>query len=164
MDKRTNLEIYLTTFFHNMEVIKLLNKPDEWIFKQQIRVSDTIKILKSKWDWSIRDNFDSVENFYQMPYYYEYLILSSYENKAAEYPLKIDGLVLHRFDQVNTINQALIEIKKFCQSQPPSAIEEFTKNTGSKNVQDFIARLDFLITHKVKQLIYDGILEILPEC
>ena len=160
-DNRTNLQIYLDTIFHNEEVIKLLNNSDEWIFNQQIRISDSIKIVNSKWDWVSRENFNFVENFYNLPNHYEYLFLSSVENRVIEYSLKVDGLVVHRFDGGNTIKQALLEIKYFCQSQPSEAIEEFTKNTGSKDVEDFINRLDFLVTHKVKQLIYDGILEII---
>ena len=122
-DNRTNLQIYLATLFHNEEVLKLLNNSDEWIFNQQIRISDSIKIVNSKWDWVSRENFNFVENFYNLPNHYEYIFLNSVENRVIEYSLKVDGLVVHRFDSGNTIKQAILDLKYYCQSQPPVAIE-----------------------------------------
>ncbi len=159
LDKRTNLQIYLDSIFYKEKTLDLLNNSDEWIFNQKITISDSIEIVNSKWNWNDNRISNIIENFYAPPSHYEYLFFSSYENRINEYSLGIDGLVLHRFDEGNTFNQALTEIKLFCRSQPPEILEEFVVNTGSKDVQDFINRLDFLIIYKVKQLLYDKILE-----
>lgn len=158
-ENRSNLQIYLDNYTYKNYIIELLNKSDEWINSSQIRISNKVKIVNTKWDWVIRENFNFIENFYKLPGLNEYLFLSTHEEGVAEYSLKIDGLVLHRFDEPKSINQALAEIKYFCQSQPEEIIKEFTINTGSLDVQDFIKRLDFLVTHKIKQFLYDGILE-----
>lgn len=157
-DNRTNLQVYLELLFINENALTVLNKPDEWIFNQQIGISKKIIVANSKWDWVSTDDADFTENFYHSPGHYEYLFFCTAENRMSESSLKIDGLVVHCFDEPKTVNQALTQIKHFCKSQSRQNLEEFSVSTGSRNVDDFISRLDFLVTHKVKQLIYDGIL------
>lgn len=159
-DNRTTLQIYLDNFLNKNKVLKFLNKSDQWIFEQQISISSSVKIVRSKWNWDYRENFSFVENFYNSPSSHEYLFLSSKDQRIVEFSLKIDGLIIHCFDTTKNIKQALAEIKFFCESQPSSKIEEFTANTGSTSVEDFINRLDFLVFHKIKSLLYLGILKI----
>ncbi|OXG09135.1 lanthionine synthetase-like protein [Flavobacterium araucananum] len=159
-ETRTHLQVYLDQLQHCDTVIKALNNPDEWILEQKLKISDTVKIVHSKWDWEATNNSQFTENFYKESGNNEFLFLLTEENKVLEYSLKIDGLILHRFDYTKKIGDALQEIKGYCQTQPAEMLKEFSQNSGSRDVNDFIGRLDFLVLHKVKQLLYQGILEI----
>lgn len=158
-DLRTNLEIYLNKLNHSANIIRILNNPDEWILNQKLKVSDKVEILTTKWDWEPKEDFNFFQNFYNVAGTYEFLFQQQ-ENVVIEYPLRIDGLVLHRFDQPKKIIDALIEIKFACQSLPEQVVMEFAKSSGSIDVQDFIKRLDFLVLYKVKQFLCEDILKI----
>lgn len=159
-EARTHLQVYLDQLEHCDTVIKVLNNPDEWIFNQKLKISETVKIVNSKWDWEAKDNTQFVENFYKESGTNEFLFLLTEENKVLEYSLRFDGLILHRFDYPKKIGDALQEIKGYCQTQPAEMLKELSQNSGSRDVHDFIGRLDFLVLHKVKQLLYQGVLEI----
>ncbi|MEP6804721.1 MAG: lanthionine synthetase LanC family protein [Flavobacterium sp.] len=158
--EQTHLQVYLDQLEHCDAVIKALNNTDEWILNQKLKISEIVKIVHSKWDWEEKDNSQLVENFYKKPASNEFLFLLTQENKVLEYSLRTDGLILHRFDYPKKIIDALQEIKGYCQTQPPEMLKELSQNSGSRDVQDFIGRLDFLVLHKVKQLLYQGVLEI----
>jgi len=156
---KTNLQLYLESFLHRRQISSVLNNSEDWILNQPIRISERVQIAGTRWNWSGDVDFSNWERLYDKRGSYEYIFLSSCEEEVAEYSLQTDGLVLHRFDQQKSINQAIMEIKFFCKSQPKQVIEAFIVNTGSKDVDDFISRIDFLVNHKVRQLLFDGILE-----
>lgn len=163
LSKKSSLDTFLEQLYCQDQKAVLLNKSDEYLFGVRLKVSSQIVIKSSRWDWSVYSNSGYLANFCNPPSYFEYILLPSYNGLILEYSLKIDGLVLHRFDQPKTINEALLEIKYFCQTQPKDVIEEISRNTGSIDVEDFINRLDFLIVHKIKHLIFNGILEVAEE-
>lgn len=156
---RINLQVYLDKLDYNEKIIKILNNSDEWILNQKLKISNSIKLVNTEWDWEPKEDFNFIQNFYKERGSYEFLFLQ-HESSVVEYPLRIDGLVLHRFDYPKKIIDALMEIKTYCQSSPEEMIKEFAESSGSNDIQDFIKRLDFLVLHKVKQFMYDGILEI----
>lgn len=158
------IQLYFEKFIHNEKMIALLNNPDEWVYNQQIRISPDAIIVRTQWDWLIRENFNFKENLNNQPRNDEYIFLPCYNNYVQEYNLGIFGLLLHRFDESKSINEALVEVKAFFNSQHVSVIKQFSEAIGSSDVNDFIDRLDFLITHKAKQLLYDGILEFEKTC
>lgn len=160
-NKKSSFEIYLNQLCIQDDVVDILNKPDEYLFNIKFKISDQLIINRTKWDWS--NNADYLKNLLSVPAYFEYLLLPSYNESIYEYPLKIDGLVLHRFDEPRSIYDALTEIKYFCQTQPVDVVKEYSRYTGSIDVDDFINRLDFLIVHKVKHLIFKGILVVAEE-
>ena len=160
-EPRCSLNLYIEKLIYNDKIIKLLNHEDEFIINQKVKIVENLKSVVTKWDWDSDPRFNLIQNFYNEPSHYEFLLLPSYEYGLNEYALKIDGLILHRFDSPKKISEALNEIKFFCKSQPENVVKAFLTDTGSTNVEDFIERLDFLVLHKVKQLIYDGILEII---
>ncbi|MFC0779791.1 lanthionine synthetase LanC family protein [Flavobacterium sp. HJSW_4] len=156
---RTNLEVCLDKLDYNEKIIKILNNSDEWILNQKLKISNSVKLVNTEWDWELKEDFNFIQNFYKERGFYEFLF-HHHQSSVIEYPLQIDGLVLHRFDHPKKIIDASMEIKTYCQSSPEDMVKEFAKSSGSKDIQDFIKRLDFLVLHKVKQFMYDGILEI----
>jgi hypothetical protein len=158
-DQRTNIHIYLDNLSRCDATIGLLNNSDSWLFGQKLAVSRQIKSVQSKWDWTIRENTNILQNFYSPPGAFECVFRPSHEQRVIEHPLKIDGLILYRFSQPKKIGQALMELNTFCRQLDETALKEFWVSTGSKDAKDFINRLDFLALHKIKQLLWEGLLE-----
>ncbi len=156
---KTNLQIFLDKLHHNDKIIKILNNPDQWILNQELKISQHTKIVNTKWDWEFREKHSFVQNFYNEPSNNEFIFIITNKNVAIEYSLRAAGWVLHRFDSQKKIKDALFEIKEFCTSQSEDMIKEFIENSGSKDAEDLIKRLDFLIIDKIKQLLYNNILE-----
>ncbi|MFV8347175.1 lanthionine synthetase LanC family protein [Flavobacterium sp. ZB4P13] len=157
---KTNLQIFLDKLHHNEKIVRILNNSDEWILNQELKISEHIKIVNTKWDWEFREKHSFVHNFYNEPSNNEFIFINTFKNFAIEYPLRIDGLVLHRFDSQKKVKDALFEIKEYCKSQSEEMIKDFLETSGSKDIEDFIKRLDFLILHNIKQLLYDNILKL----
>lgn len=158
-DERSNLQVYLDEINHHNYAVKLLNNTDEWLLKQNLAISPGVKIVGTKWDWSGEDG-TLMQNVTMAPGNFAYLFTISGQTRVVEYSLKIDGMVLFRFDKPKTVEQALMEIKHICNMQTEETIKIFLVNTGSRDIYDFINRLDFLVLFKIKELIYEGILHI----
>lgn len=156
---KTNLQVFLDKLYHNDKIIKILNNSDQWILNQELKISQHTKIVNTKWDWEFREKHSFVQNFYNEPSNNEFIFINTNKNVATEYSLRTDGWVLHRFDSRKKIKDALFEIKEYCASQSEETIKEFIENSGSKDAEDLVKRLDFLIIDKIKQLLYDNILE-----
>jgi hypothetical protein len=156
---KTNLQIFLDKLHHIEKTVRILNNSDEWILNQELKISEDIEIVTTKWDWEIRDKHSFIYNFYNEPGNHEYIFIKTFKNLVIEYPLRIDGLVLRRFDSPKKVKDALFEIKEFCKSQSEEVIKGFMETSGSKDIEDFIKRSDFLILFNIKQLLYDNILK-----
>jgi hypothetical protein len=158
-ETRTSFQLYFNELTHHDQIIEDLNRPEEWLLQKVLTISDSVKIIRSRWNWIPREDFRLIQNVSQAPGDLEILLRHTPES-VIESSLQMVGLILHRFDEPKTVERALMEIKYFCQSQGEGALQEFAQNTGSKDVQNFISRLDFLVIFKVKELLYDNVLAI----
>jgi hypothetical protein len=157
-EKRTNIQIYFDELFHRVKVIELLNNEDEWLLSQSLVLASNVKLVNTEWDWSSDKNSAPLDVANSRGQRSETLLMPKFDDTVAERSLKVDGLVVKRFEQPKTVKQALKEITLFCQSQYPYVLEELSKSSGSVGIADFIDRLPFLVLHKVKELLYESVL------
>jgi hypothetical protein len=164
-EKRTGLQIYLDQISHQEAVIQQLNKPDEWLMERFIVISDKVNTASSKWDWELKNDFDIVQAVYMQPRFYEYLFVASNHDGITEYALKLDAIVLHKFDIPKKLGEGLQEIKEIFKTLPTFSFHGLSlkDETGSVDIGDFIKRIDFLALHKIKQYLYEGILDIVQD-
>jgi hypothetical protein len=156
----SSLEMFLEQNIANDELFKSFSRSDEWILDHAIQLSDQILTVSCKWDWPNIDQH-SIDKFLEKEAgQIEYVFAKSCSADGIKaFSLVQDGLVFHRFHQPKSIISVLAEIKLFCESHPPEMLAEISKNTSSSGVQDFIERIDFLITFKVKQLLFYRVLK-----
>ena len=154
------LESFLESISYRKQIIERLNESENQIFQKPIKISNRIEIINSRWDWSSNEVVKFALNFNKAPMFYEYILEPSYEQKRLlEQPLIMEGLILHRFDEQNTVSQVIAEIKGYCMSLNKEVLEQFSEKTGSLNVEEFFNRIDFLVYETIKRFLYQRILE-----
>lgn len=162
----TNLQLYLSQLKNKKAVIDFFNLPDDCILNQKLKISDSIKNVCTKWDWSVSKNNTFANNLKNTPGEYEYLLLMSYENRVDEYLLTIEKFVFHCFESPKTISEAIEETKNYFNKETKNFFnyqsrkkrKELSRLTNSKDFKDFKNRIDYLMLNRIKRLMFDGAL------
>lgn len=161
---RSDIQRFFERLHHRRAIVGLLNQPDAWVLVQTACLAPGLDIRQCRWDWTSPGYHTFFENKEQRRAPgnpgFEILLELSPENEIAETNLAVTGLILHRFDSPKQIQQAIGEIRFFCQSQPVENLSDIIRNAGSRSVTDFFSRLEFLVLFKVKELLYNGQLQI----
>ena len=161
--KCAEIQIYLRDILYQEKAVNQLNNTTEWLIQQSVAISDTIKIVQTKWNWSFLNRTESsklLENLLFPPGKFETMLQISNEDGLSEQDLQVVSYLLHRFDSPKTVKQALLETNKFCQGQDISTLKRFAQVTGCKDVEDFYERFQFLMLYKLKELIFNNVLVI----
>ncbi|WP_299314969.1 lanthionine synthetase LanC family protein [uncultured Aquimarina sp.] len=159
-NKKPLIKSYLEERIHQDNVIALLNKTDKYLLNQTLKVSKQLKIIKTKWNWN-DEELDPVENLYYAPKEFETLLQIDVEKGVLETSLKnsiIVKMIIGCFSEPKTVQKTIREIKDFFQSQPEDLLKEYSVNTRSRNIEDFISRLDYIILFQVKRFLYQNTL------
>ena len=160
LQPRSSFERFLEENIAHDELFESFSRSDELILNHAIHLSDQILTVSCKWDWPNMDQHSLNNILEKEAGHIEYVLARSCSHNGVQaFSLVQDGQVFHRFHQPKSIMSVLAEIKLFCESQPPEILAEISKNTSSSSVQDFIERIDFLITFKVKQLLFYRVLK-----
>lgn len=118
--------------------------------------------VHTKWDWSSNDIYRHTLNIIQPPASFTTVFTPVYDsrvNYVGEVSLKIEDLLLKSFNTPKTIKTVSEEFKYFCLSQPEEVLDTIIAYTYSKNREELIGRLDYLVVSTVKNFIYNGCLE-----
>jgi len=160
-ETRSDLQIYMGELCHRETITQVLNQPDSWLSKCSLTISDKIGFVRTHWNWtSGADHSKLIQNLFTPPGNHETSFEFSYMPRLIESDLKIDGIVLNRFRESKTIEQALIEIKCYCDTLCDEELKEYVAATASEGAGDFKKRLDFLLWFKIKELLFKGALTI----
>lgn len=138
------------------KALTYLNNSEEWLLKQTFILSKDLKFISSKWNWA-DISISVTQNMSEAPANWHTLFQYGADG-VIETPMHIVGMILHSFAQPKPFHQILDELKNYCNHQSQDVLKVFSRNTGSIDVEDFINRLDYLVISKVKQFIYEGVL------
>jgi hypothetical protein len=154
--QKSFLQVYLDTLLSKERSLHYLNQPNEWLLQQKVAMSDNIKSICTKWDWSldaegapmdIKDMLKKhVNNLINQPKEYEYVFQVTNKFENLEFFFKpAFRLLLHRFDETKTLGQAMMEIRHYIQSLPVSTFSQLLFEIGvpqmyvSKDLQNLVA-------------------------
>jgi hypothetical protein len=119
MEKRSPLQLFLDKDLHHDRVRGWLNRPDEWLLQQTLRLSTASKVVTTNWNWSLPD----------APLQHsEYVLYVTPKGDVAEIYLTPDNLLLlHCFDQPCEAGQALARIRKHIASIPEKELDRLIR-------------------------------------
>lgn len=169
---RSPLQVYLDDLHAQDTNLEYLNLPDAWLLKQTLTVSDKIRIVYTRWDWSFVDDFKQMQNAGTLEKLvtnltapsqkHEYIFQPAGRPEFTEVSLVMAlKLVVHRFDSLRTVGQALTEIRYYLQSLSEKGLDDFLIAVGaarSSNPAEFLQRLDKMVLDQVRPLIGRSIL------
>ena len=167
----------LRTYLRELEyedaiISNYLNRPDDWIIRQPLVMSENMQIVYTQWDWSFVDDFEPmrnpgvcerlVRNFSTPPREHEYIFRSDrYQELEEIHCDMVFQLTLHRFNQPKTILEASDEIRQYVHSLPEKALEGLMHSLGagrSSTTQEFVAQLDTMILDTIKPIVHRNVL------
>lgn len=169
---RSPLQVYLDDLYSQDTNLEYLNRPDAWLLKQTLTVSDKIRIVYTRWDWSFVDDFKQMQNKGTLEKLvtnltapsqkHEYIFQPAGRLEFTEVSLVMAlKLVVHRFDSLRTVGQALTEIRYYLQSLSEKGLDDFLIAVGaarSSNPAEFLQRLDKMVLDQVRPLVGRNIL------
>ena len=155
--------LYMQRTAHYDYCIEQLNKGDQWLLQQTLQISPNIKIIPLKWNWRAgaqhRNNPAAItENINAIPGKYGVILTSDVKEGVMETAMDVVGLILNRFASPRAVTLALSEITFFCQSQTDEALKPVILQSNSRDRNELIKRLPFIVLYQVKQMICDGML------
>lgn len=172
-DRRSSLEIYLDQLLYSDMILERLNRPGEWLLEQPVSISQDIKIVYSKWDWSLYDDFEGgdrlpglqrqLKNPEREPGRFEYILqrYARFENNETHlrHPFT---LFLHIFDRPKPIREAVVEIGRNLESLGEEEIGRMLMTTGLPVVSraELMPLYGNLIIGKMRNWLHRGILNI----
>lgn len=158
-----DFEVYIDELVRNDKVMDLLNKPYNEFENIMLIRSRIIKVVSTKWSWSGNDfpleGRELIKNLYQPPGQMETIFYTSYNQGVVENGLDFTATFWwHRFKKETKVNQALIEIKNYCNTLKYEDLKELVKGSASDSMQDLRDRLYLNTIYKLKELLYNGVL------
>ncbi|AMP99735.1 hypothetical protein AY601_2857 [Pedobacter cryoconitis] len=171
-DKSKNhFQIYLDQLLYIDETMKLLNEPDEWLVRQKVCISKKVKIISTKWDWTLFDSSkggqlisaDLADNSGGP---FVFILRNACALEDVEIPLvNAYRMLLHSFDHPKFLGQAILEIRDYIQSLPEAGLKNLLIQVGVSNIsakQEFIELFNVAILSTIKKWVYMGVLQIIP--
>lgn len=162
MDKEDNLTRISKIVSYRNSVFDQVESLGKSIFEVPIRLGSKRTIINTKWDWSSNDIYRHTQNIIQPPASFTVLLIPVCDSRISdvgEIFMQIEGLLLQSFVTPKTIKMVTEEFKYFCLSQPEEVLDTIITYTFSKDREEFIRRLDYLVVSTVKNFIYNGCLE-----
>lgn len=164
-EKRGGLQIYLDELLQREKALRDLNKIDEWLMNRIYKISDSIKIIKSRWNWEFENDYYAVngkqkENLNIAPAEFTYLYKIVGGEEIIEMLLGIDTLLLlQHFKKPRRIGDAFKDIRYSIFSFSEAALKNLLLSfTEYANTRDFKDQLGDMMQYEVKQWIYRDIL------
>jgi hypothetical protein len=172
-DRRSSFQIYLDALHYQDEIVSVMNQSDEWLMKQSLVLTNELKIIRTKWDWSYLQDFKKMppkklqEKYRQnlQEYAKEFLyLLQIFENhEVVEYPVTaITKMLLECFQRPTTVGQAIDKIKSYIRTLPMGVLErQLIPELNHKKVTDveaLVSELNWVILKYMRPLIYRKIL------
>jgi hypothetical protein len=139
---------------------------DEWFSQYNIGITDNIKIIKTKWDWTSRyllkpEDFKADDYIGSPAGNFSTMIFVSMDGRVLERPVSIIGSILEVFKTPRSAREAVQEVRNYFVS---IADENHKKDlilaTGSIDFADFLSRSEYLLKHNIQQMIFDNVLSL----
>ncbi len=127
-----------------------------------VRLSSKGQIVNTKWNWSSDDIYQQTLNIIQPPSSFATVLTPSYDSKTKyiiETAVNIEETLLRALSHPKTIRTVSQEFKFYCLSQPVEVVDVIVKYAHSKDKEDLIERLDYLVLRTIKNFVYNGCLE-----
>ncbi|MFY7844204.1 lanthionine synthetase LanC family protein [Chryseobacterium gambrini] len=158
-DKECNIIKYFESFLHKRNSLNFLDHDDSWFLKQSAEISKNVYINQSKWNWTYASDKKFLnENLQKDADNCEYIIMLNEKNELIEYYLGLESIILKTFNHPIQIETAISDLKSYLLSQPYENLFIFSRQSGSKDMDDFLERLDFLLIQRIRYFIFSGIL------
>ncbi|WP_308005861.1 lanthionine synthetase LanC family protein [uncultured Chryseobacterium sp.] len=160
--QENNLTRFSKIISHRNSVFDQVESLGSSISEIPIKLSSMGTAVNTKWDWSSNDIYKHTLNIIQPPASFATIFIPVYDSRAnyvEEISLQIEELLLQSFSTPKTINMICEEFKYFCLSQPEEVLDTIITYTYSKDREELIRRMDYLMTSTVKNFIYSGCLE-----
>lgn len=170
-EKKSRLQTYLEEIIFNDAILLKLNMPDDWLTSQNLSISNKIKMVETKWDWSFLDDFEPmknkevlekfIKNLTVAPKEFQYIFQTSGRQQVVETFCNLAfQMSLQRFAEPNNIKQASAQIKYYIKSLNEKALESlmYALGAASSTQQEFIKQIDNMVMDNVKPLIHRNIL------
>ncbi len=160
--QENNLTRFSKIISHRNYVFGQVESLGASISEMPIRLSSTGTFVNTKWDWSSNDIYRHTLNIIQPPASFATVFIPVHDSRAnyvEEISLQIEELLLQSFSMPKTINMICEEFKYYCVSQSEEVLDTIITYTYSKDKEELIRRMDYLMTSTVKNFIYSGCLE-----
>lgn len=159
LDKESNITKYFENFVNKKNSLEFLDHDDSWFLKQSVEISKNVCINQSKWNWTYASDKKFLkENLQKDAESCEYIIMLNEKNELIEYYLGLESIILKTFRQNIQIEAGINDLKSYLLSQPYEKLILFSRQSGSKDMDDFLGRLDFLLIQRIRYFIFSGIL------
>lgn len=159
LDKESNITKYFENFVHKRNSLDFLDHDDSWFLKQSVEISKNVYVNQSKWNWTYASDKKFLkENLQKDSENCEYIIMVNEKNELVEYYLGLESIILKTFRQNIQIEAGINDLKSYLLSQPYENLILFSRQSGSKDMDDFLERLDFLLIQRIRYFIFSGIL------
>lgn len=154
---------YFEDTLHYEFCVKQLNNGYDWLLERSLEISEEVKIISTKWNWITRFDkngrpWDLTENINKAPGRHRILLKADNWGGVSETALDVAGLILDRFSSKKHVSAALSEITFFCQSQTSETLKPIIELSNSKDGEELLSRLPFIVLYQVKQLICERVL------
>ncbi|MCT2406596.1 hypothetical protein NZD88_03380 [Chryseobacterium antibioticum] len=160
-DKESNINKYIENFLHKKESLRFLDHNDHWFLQQSAEISKNVYVNHSKWNWTYASDKQFLkQNLQKDADDCEYIIMLNEKNELNEYYLGLESIILSTFRHPIPIEKAINDLKSFLLSQPYENLIVFSRQSGSKDMDDFLERLDFLLIQRIRYFIFSGILSV----
>lgn len=143
------VEHYFEEYLHYQKTMKLLQNSDEWLLDQTLKISDEVRTIKTKWNWS-KENKKIRDNVSLDPENFETYIKIERDGRITEMELTKLKIIIEPFNDNIGVRDALSGIK----SNPNALIKKY----GPVDRIGFLNRVDFLFLENIRNLIYHKVL------
>ncbi|KFF21067.1 lanthionine synthetase LanC family protein [Chryseobacterium sp. JM1] len=161
--KQTNLERFSNIIAHRNSLFDRFENLGDAVLDLPVRLNADAKIINTRWDWSSDDMYQQTLNIIQPSAGFATVLTPSYDSKTnytVETALNIEETLLRALSTPKTIRTVNEEFKFYCLSQPDEVVDMVVKYTHSKDKEDLIKRLDYLVVKTINNFIYNGCLEL----
>jgi hypothetical protein len=147
-------------------VVEQLNQGDEWLLQQSLVIARDVVIRQTKWNWSPTYDLagnarDLSANLEVDASVYHLMFRKVAGEDLVETPMEALGPIVQCFSRGMKVETALQHITLFCQSQSPQALAGMIAQSNSRDKDDLLSRLPFLLLYQVKQLICDHVFDLI---
>ena len=138
----------IKTIIMENKTMSLLKISDSELISKRL-IFQRKKEIKKCYSWDLENKFS--EKYYMWKF--------NPEKGLEEYPLDVLSFIVFRFKKSKSIRQALLEIMVFCKFSKEKKLKNLIAHSNSKNKNDLINRLPFLLIYQIRLLLKDQILE-----
>ena len=159
-----NVKMYLDAYFNKESAVRHLNCTNNEMKELTLVQSGKLKTITSKWDWGLKDGdhkaFTPLANIHIKPGAHPLIVHRHSGVGVREITSGVTTAILRLFASPILAGMALQRLKEIFLTLPEEQKGFVIMESQSQNYTAFMERFDFIFFHKVRQLIFEGCLQV----